>query len=129
MEGEGQAISLALPPINSLLTLFPFFNLNLMKSLLARTSKRRTYKPVLYTDFGIPVFLNGFGIPASMRHLAPDYVNWIEPPEEPIPAPAVTSESFPSKHTGNTGRADSDAPPHPARSARVKTRSGRSAAI
>ncbi len=129
MEGEGQAIRLALPPINSLLTLFPFFNLTLMKSLLSRSSKRKAHKPVLYSDFGIPVFLNGFGIPASMRHLAPDYVNWVEPFGEPLLVPAVTTESFPAKHSGNTCETDSDAPPHPASSTRTKIRSGRSEVI
>lgn len=86
-----------------------------MKSLSETTAKRRTHKPVLYSDFGIPVFLSGFGVPDSLRHFAPDFVNWIEPAvNEPLRGQVAPSESLPLKHTINTGRTDSDSAPRPA---------------
>lgn len=86
-----------------------------MKSLSTSFPKRVVRKQVIYSDFGIPVFLSAFGIPDALRHFAPDYVNWIEPASnDPLPGEVASSESLPLKHTVNTGRTDSDLAPQPA---------------
>lgn len=136
MEKEGQAVSRALPLITCIFPIpycikypalhwfltsgkgrFQLYwqNLNLMKSLSASFPKRGARKQVIYSDFGIPVFLSGFGVPDALRHFAPDYVNWIDPSgNDSLPGEVVFSEPLPLKHTVNTGRTDSDSAPRPA---------------
>ncbi|MCC6280854.1 MAG: hypothetical protein IT262_09645 [Saprospiraceae bacterium] len=90
-----------------------------MKSLSRQRAKRKANRPVQYTDFGIPVFLSGAGVPPGMRHFAPDMVNWLDEPgrqqgaitESVLPVP---SSSIFSKHTGNAIGTDPDFLPGPA---------------
>ena len=90
-----------------------------MKNLSRQRAKRKTHRPVQYTDFGIPIFLSGVGVPPGMRHFAPDVVNWLDKPgprqgaiTEPV-LPLPSASTF-SKHTGNAIGTDPDFLPGPA---------------
>lgn len=51
-----------------------------MKVLSVKRMRKIKNAPVLHDAGGVPVFLNGFGVPASLRALAPGNVQWIDDP-------------------------------------------------
>ncbi|MCK6694278.1 MAG: hypothetical protein L6Q97_19525 [Thermoanaerobaculia bacterium] len=49
-----------------------------MKVLSVKRTRKVKNATALHDAGGVPVFLNGFGVPASLRALAPDGVQWID---------------------------------------------------
>ncbi len=46
---------------------------------------------------GVPVFLSGFGVPAALRALAPDYVQWIGDDSGQLLLPKLPSVECPGR--------------------------------
>ena len=85
-----------------------------MKSSSHRTSTRGARLLIKYSELGIPVFFIGFGISDSLRLLAPDVINWIEPLDHGYGEQNCTVEPHASKHTGSAAMDDLGQVPGPA---------------
>lgn len=86
-----------------------------MKSIESNNPEQKNGQPIVFSEYGIPVFLPARNTLASLRHFAPDFVHWIEPGKpdsipEYFPPSGVTIGETPA----NSGEPDTRIIPGPA---------------
>lgn len=80
-----------------------------MKVLSVKRTPKVKNAAVFHDAGGVPVFLNGFGVPAALRILAPEGVQWIDKCSGQLLSPELPAASHSRRSpSGQTGMGHSD---------------------